>query len=114
MTDDPGREAERAEALPLHRRRGGQGDRQGTASLVSVDLHRGATAIFGHLGVGGVVLTTNNPDEVQQLRDPGMVVRDRNPVHSPPTAHHLRHLTTTLDRTGHLRDSTPRLLAEGA
>jgi hypothetical protein len=100
----------RAEALQLDPRR----RRQDTASLVTIDLHRGAVAILDHMGVGGVELTTNNPDEVQQLRDLGVVVRDRIPVHSRPTAHHLRHFTTKLDRIGHLRDSTPRLLAEGA
>lgn len=105
---------ERPEALQLHPMRGGQGDRQLTAFLVTVDLHRGAAAVLGHPRVGGVELTTNNPDKVQQLRDLGVVVRDRNPVHSRPTAHHLRHLTTKRDRMGHPGDSTPRLLAEGA
>jgi hypothetical protein len=90
VTDNPGREAERAEAPQLYPAHSGQGDCQRTASLVTVDLHRGAAAISGHLGVE---VPTDRPAKVQQLGDLGVVARDRIPVLSRPTMHHLRHLT---------------------
>jgi hypothetical protein len=95
MTDNPGSEAKRAEAPQLHPAHSGQGDYQGPVSLVTVDPHRGAAAIPGHLGVGFEVMT-NKPAKNQQLGDLGMAARDRIPVLSRPTMHHLRHLPESL------------------
>ncbi|KYH44573.1 bifunctional 3,4-dihydroxy-2-butanone-4-phosphate synthase/GTP cyclohydrolase II [Branchiibius sp. NY16-3462-2] len=61
-----------------------------------------AAAILRDLGLISVRLLTNNPAKEQALRDAGIEVVQRLPLHVGASVHNLDYLTTKLQRMGHL------------
>jgi GTP cyclohydrolase II len=61
-------------------------------------------AILKHLGVGSVDLMTNNPRKVDELRENGIVIRNRIPVPTPVTPQNESYLRAKKRRSGHLID----------
>jgi GTP cyclohydrolase II len=61
-----------------------------------------AAAMLLALGVGSVVLLTNNPKKIDGLRQHGIEVVGRQPLESVPTAHNRRYLLTKKLKKGHL------------
>ncbi len=61
-----------------------------------------AADMLEDLGVRSIVLLTNNPAKVDGLREHGVEVKDRLPVHIPPNPHSRDYLLTKRARMGHL------------
>lgn len=61
-----------------------------------------AAQILRDLGMEEVRLLTNNPAKVAGLERYGIVVRERLPLHIPPTAANRRYLATKRMKLGHL------------
>ena len=61
-----------------------------------------AQQIFAHLGIKGVRLLTNNPDKVSTLREAGIDVAERVPLHVGGNAENERYLQTKAEKLGHL------------
>ena len=61
-----------------------------------------AAAILRALEVGSVVLHTNNPLKVEGLRQHGVEVERREPIHAEPRDENLHYLDTKRRRMGHL------------
>ena len=61
-----------------------------------------AQQIFAHLGIKGVRLLTNNPDKVSTLREAGIDVAERVPLHVGENAENERYLQTKAEKLGHL------------
>ncbi|WP_419993371.1 bifunctional 3,4-dihydroxy-2-butanone-4-phosphate synthase/GTP cyclohydrolase II [Streptomyces boninensis] len=57
--------------------------------------------ILTDLGVGSVMLLTNNPDKVTALEKHGLTVTAREPMPVRAGEHNLRYLVTKRDRMGH-------------
>ncbi len=72
--------------------------------------YRVATEMLAELGAHSVVLLTNNPDKVEQLRADGVVVSGRLPVHIEPNEHNRDYLLTKRARMGHLLGNLAELL----
>jgi GTP cyclohydrolase II len=72
--------------------------------------YRVATEMLADLGARSVVLLTNNPDKVEQLRADGVVVSGRLPVHIEPNEHNRDYLLTKRARMGHLLGNLAELL----
>jgi 3,4-dihydroxy 2-butanone 4-phosphate synthase/GTP cyclohydrolase II len=60
-----------------------------------------AVDILRDLGIGRVRLMTNNPDKIRALEDAGLVVSERVPVMSVPTADNRSYLLTKEAKLGH-------------
>jgi GTP cyclohydrolase II len=63
-----------------------------------------AAGILKHLGVGAIDLMTNNPRKVEELRENGIVIRNRIAVPTPVTPQNKSYLQAKQRRTGHLLD----------
>jgi GTP cyclohydrolase II len=61
-----------------------------------------AVAILHDLGVDRVRLMTNNPRKVEALRDAGIEVVERIPIHCGRNPHNENYLMTKADKLGHL------------
>ncbi len=61
-----------------------------------------ASAMLEALGVRSVILLTNNPAKVEALREDGVPVVGRLPVHIVPNEHNRGYLLTKRARMGHL------------
>lgn len=61
-----------------------------------------AQQIFAHLGIKGVRLLTNNPDKVRTLREAGINVAERVPLHVGENTENERYLQTKAEKLGHL------------
>ena len=61
-----------------------------------------AQQIFAHLGIKGVRLLTNNPDKVRTLREAGIDVAERVPLHVGENAENEHYLQTKAEKLGHL------------
>ncbi len=71
-----------------------------------------ASDILRDLGVGSVVLMTNNPTKVDALREDGIVVSARLPVRVEPNEHNRDYLLTKRARMGHLLGNITDLLLD--
>lgn len=71
-----------------------------------------ATDMLSDLGVGSVVLLTNNPAKVEALREDGVNVSGRLPVHIPPNEHNRDYLLTKRLRMGHMLSHLSDLLLD--
>jgi GTP cyclohydrolase II len=60
-----------------------------------------AAQILFDLGFPRIKLLTNNPAKVDALRAAGIIVAERLPVISSPTAHNKRYLSTKKERMAH-------------
>jgi 3,4-dihydroxy 2-butanone 4-phosphate synthase/GTP cyclohydrolase II len=60
-----------------------------------------ATQILRDLGVGSVILLTNNPAKTRGLEAYGITVTERVPLTPHPNDHNLAYLQTKRDRMGH-------------
>jgi GTP cyclohydrolase II len=60
-----------------------------------------AAEILFDLGFSRIRLLTNNPAKVDALRAAGIIVAERLPVISSPTAHNQRYLSTKKERMAH-------------
>ncbi len=73
-----------------------------------------AAQILGQLGVGRLRLITNNPAKCASLEESGLVVEQRLPAVTPPTAQNVRYLRTKQHKLGHLFEFEPALPLLGA
>ena len=71
-----------------------------------------ATDMLSDLGVESVVLLTNNPAKVDALRDDGVQVSGRLPVHIEPNEHSRDYLLTKRARMGHMLGNLGELLLD--
>ncbi|EHK82776.1 bifunctional 3,4-dihydroxy-2-butanone-4-phosphate synthase/GTP cyclohydrolase II [Rhodococcus pyridinivorans] len=62
----------------------------------------GAAAILHDLGIGSVLLLTNNPAKIAGLEDNGIVVAGREPLHVGVAPANVRYLETKRRRMGHM------------
>jgi len=69
-----------------------------------------AGAMLRDLGVGSIVLLTNNPAKIDALRADGVEVADRLPVHVEPNEHSRDYLVTKRARMGHMLSDLGDLL----
>ena len=60
--------------------------------------------ILVDLGVREIDLLTNNPRKIVGLEAYGLTIRQRVPIHVPPTRHNRRYLAAKRDKLGHLLD----------
>ncbi|GHE03457.1 GTP cyclohydrolase II [Streptomyces alanosinicus] len=60
-----------------------------------------AAQMLTALGIGELDLLSNNPDKAEQLRELGVVVRDRVPTGVFTTAHNVRYLRAKVLQTRH-------------
>lgn len=58
-----------------------------------------------HLGVSSLRLMTNNPRKIDALRQLGIMVVERIPLHSKSNKFNYRYLQTKASKLGHLMDS---------
>lgn len=63
---------------------------------------RPAAAMLRALGYERIRLLTNNPGKIDALRDAGIEVVDRVPLHGPVNTHNARYMQTKRLRAGHL------------
>lgn len=61
-----------------------------------------AQSIYGYLGIRSVKLLTNNPEKIQTLKDAGINVVERIPLHVGENLENERYLQTKADKLGHL------------
>ena len=61
-----------------------------------------AKHIYDHLGVHEIKLLTNNPEKIQTLKDAGINVVERIPLHVGENAENERYLHTKADKLGHM------------
>lgn len=61
-----------------------------------------AQYIYEHLGVQSVKLLTNNPEKIQTLKEAGINVAERIPLHVGENAENQRYLQTKADKLGHI------------
>jgi GTP cyclohydrolase II/3,4-dihydroxy 2-butanone 4-phosphate synthase/GTP cyclohydrolase II len=71
-----------------------------------------ATDMLADLGVRSVTLLTNNPAKVDALREDGVEVSGRLPVHIPPNEHNRDYLLTKRARMGHMLSHLSDLLLD--
>ena len=71
-----------------------------------------ATDMLADLGIRSVVVLTNNPAKVDALRDDGVDVVGRLPVHIPPNEHNRDYLLTKRSRMGHLLSHLQEILLD--
>jgi len=71
-----------------------------------------ATDMLSDLGVESVVLLTNNPAKVDALRNDGVQVSGRLPVHIEPNEHSRDYLLTKRARMGHMLGNLGELLLD--
>ncbi len=60
-----------------------------------------AVEILHRLGIRRVRLLTNNPDKLQAVRDGGIEVVERQPLHGTLTRHNLPYVRAKIRRSGH-------------
>lgn len=60
-----------------------------------------SAAMIRKLGVKSIILLTNNPDKIKQLRAYGVDVKDRVPLELPTHVHDKRYMETKKKRFGH-------------
>jgi len=60
-----------------------------------------AVAILKHLGVQRVQLLTNNPDKLHAVKDAGIEVVSRKPLHGRLNPHNARYVHAKVHRSGH-------------
>ena len=60
-----------------------------------------AVAILKHLDVQRVQLLTNNPDKLHAVKDAGIEVVSRKPLHGRLNPHNLRYVHAKVHRSGH-------------
>ncbi|WP_027009922.1 GTP cyclohydrolase II [Conchiformibius kuhniae] len=65
-----------------------------------------AKHIYDHLGIGSVKLLTNNPDKLQTLRDCGINVVGRIPLHVGANPHNQAYLNTKAEKLRHMLPKT--------
>ena len=65
------------------------------------DFHL-AQYIYEYLGICSVKLLTNNPEKIQTLKDAGINVVERIPLHVGENLENERYLQTKADKLGHL------------
>ncbi|WP_308185282.1 GTP cyclohydrolase II [Neisseria polysaccharea] len=61
-----------------------------------------AQYIYEYLGICSVKLLTNNPEKIQTLKDAGINVVERIPLHVGENLENERYLQTKADKLGHL------------
>lgn len=61
-----------------------------------------AQYIYEYLGIHSVKLLTNNPEKIQTLKDAGINVVERIPLHVGENLENERYLQTKADKLGHL------------
>ena len=61
-----------------------------------------AQYIYEYLGIRSVKLLTNNPEKIQTLKDAGINVVERIPLHVGENLENERYLQTKADKLGHL------------
>ncbi len=61
-----------------------------------------AALMLQDLGIRSVHLITNNPKKINELKDLGVVVRQRMPIEMPPRPENLHYLRTKAKRMDHL------------
>ena len=61
-----------------------------------------AEQMLRHLGITRVSLLTNNPRKLAALREAGIEVQERQPLHGTLNPHNRRYLSTKAERAGHL------------
>ncbi len=61
-----------------------------------------AQSIYEYLGIRSVKLLTNNPEKIQTLKDAGINVVERIPLHVGENLENERYLQTKADKLGHL------------
>ena len=61
-----------------------------------------AQCIYEYLGIRSVKLLTNNPEKIQTLKDAGINVVERIPLHVGENLENERYLQTKADKLGHL------------
>ncbi len=61
-----------------------------------------AALMLQDLGVRSVHLITNNPKKINELKDLGVIVRQRMPIEVPPRPENLHYLRTKAKRMDHL------------
>lgn len=61
-----------------------------------------AQSIYEYLGIRSVKLLTNNPEKIQTLKDAGINVVERIPLHVGENLENKRYLQTKADKLGHL------------
>lgn len=66
--------------------------------------YEAGAAMLKQLQVRSIVLMTNNPDKVRQLKAAGVSVARREPHLLPSNPHNRAYLRTKRDRSGHLID----------
>lgn len=71
-----------------------------------------ATDMLAELGIRSVVLLTNNPLKVESLREDGVDVAGRLPVHIAPNEHNRDYLLTKRSRMGHMLSNLSELLLD--
>lgn len=62
----------------------------------------GAKFLLDALGVSAVKLMTNNPKKIDALRELGISVIERIPLHVGKTAHNQKYLATKEEKMGHI------------
>jgi len=66
-----------------------------------------AISILRDLGVGELRLMTNNPDKVRAVEAAGLIVTQRVPLVTPPTAESESYIRTKREDMGHLFEPKP-------
>ena len=61
-----------------------------------------AKQIYDHLNIRAVKLLTNNPEKIQTLKDAGINVVERIPLHVGENVENERYLHTKADKLGHI------------
>ena len=61
-----------------------------------------AKQIYDHLNISAVKLLTNNPEKIQTLKDAGINVVERIPLHVGENVENERYLHTKADKLGHM------------
>lgn len=61
-----------------------------------------AALMLRDLGVRSINLITNNPKKISDLRELGVMVRQRTPIEMPPRPENVRYLRTKAKRMDHL------------
>lgn len=64
--------------------------------------YRIAAQIIKYLGIRSVVLLTNNPEKIEDLRKNGVEVSGRKPLIAEPTPYNRRYLKTKETKMGHM------------
>lgn len=64
-----------------------------------------AARMMGALGVKSVLLITNNPAKLSELRRHGVAVAGRIPLETKPTRHDKKYLRTKKEKLGHLLEN---------